>query len=262
MNAQRLKLLAVIFMTADHLGKILNSLYRYMEYGAEFDHYMNDNFWQMTVIGRLAFPIFCFLIAEGCAHTKNIKRYIGRLTVFAVISQIPYQMFHSAQIGFRNGRDFFFHFTSGNVLVTLALGAAAVFFYQKLFENGKLRLLNIFGIIAATLALGFFRGEYGLYGFLIILPVYVFRKKEDVSPDFKVFGNKYIQVLCCTLATLWYYMFTQHESVYMVIGAVLSALPLLLYNKKPGSRKWKWAFYIYYPAHMLVLSAVMYVVML
>ena len=128
MNAQRLKLLAILSMTVDHLGKILNSLHRYITYGEEFTHYMTDNYWQMVVIGRLAFPIFCFLIAEGCAHTKDIKKYISRLAVFAVISQIPYQVFNTAKTGFDNGIGFLFQYTSGNVLITLTLGAVAVFF--------------------------------------------------------------------------------------------------------------------------------------
>jgi len=260
MNAFRLKLLALLFMTIDHVGVVLNVLYRYEIAGNEFTHYMTDAYWQMRVIGRLAFPIFAFLIAEGCAHTKNIKKYILRLAVFALISQIPYQVFRGAAVGFAHGLShYLFHYTSGNVLVTLAFGAVAVYLYQKLFEKRKAKPLYVLGIIFTFIAVAFLSGEYDICGLLIILTVYIFREKDDASPDLKVFGNKYIQVLCCALVALTYYALIMHESIFMISGAVLSALPLLFYNRQSGKRKWKWAFYIYYPAHMLILSAVLYV---
>ena len=263
MNAQRLKLLAILSMTIDHLGVVFNILHRYEVAGAEFVRYMTDDYWQMRVVGRLAFPIFCFLIAEGCTHTKDIKKYIGRLAVFAIISQIPYNVFWSMGIGIDDINGLF-SFTQGNVLVTLTLGAVAVFLYGKLFEVDKnkvfYKVLYVIGIIASFLAVILLRGEYDLCGLSIILLVYIFRIKNDSNLDSRVFGAKYMQVLCCTLMTLTYYLLILHGSWYEVIGAVSSVLPLLLYNGQPGNRKWKWAFYIYYPAHMLLLSILMFVV--
>lgn len=262
MNAQRLKLLAILSMTIDHLGVVFNVLHRYKIAGVEVGNYMSDAYWQIRVIGRLAFPIFCFLIAEGCAHTKDIKKYIGRLAVFAIIAQIPYHVFISMWTGIDDIASNLLHFTQGNVLVTLTLGAMSVFFYSKLFEVKRGKLLYVVGICAAFVAVILLRGEYDLCGLLIILLVYAFRKKDDISLDSKVFGNKYIQVLCCTLVTLSYYIVMLHASIYEILGATISALPLLLYNNKPGNRTWKWVFYIYYPAHMLILSAIMYIVMI
>jgi hypothetical protein len=248
-------------MTIDHLGVVFNTLHNYRVAGSEFAGYMTDAYWQMRVIGRLAFPIFCFLIAEGCAHTKSIKKYVGRLAIFALISQIPYQIFWDMRTGIDSVVSNLIRYERGNVLVTLTLGVVAVFFYQKIYESKKVKTLYIAGIIAAFIAVILLKGEYDLCGLLIIMLVYIFREKENDSLDNKVLGNRYIQVLCCALVSFAYYVLILHAPLLEVLGATLSALPLLLYNRQPGNRKWKWAFYIFYPAHMVALFFVMYFVM-
>ncbi|MCL2814340.1 MAG: conjugal transfer protein TraX [Oscillospiraceae bacterium] len=249
-------------MTVDHFGIVLNMLYRYKIAGVEFDHYMTDAFWQMRVIGRMAFPIFCFLVAEGCTHTRDIKKYIGRLAVFAIISQIPHRMFQIAKPGFHIAAGDLFKYTSGNVLITLMFGAIAAFFYAKLFETGKniflCKVLPIVGIAVSFIAVELLRGEYGLYGVVTILLVYALRSKDDSDRDVKIWGSKYAQILFCGITSVIYYLFYQRISLY-AIGAILSVLPLLLYNQKPGHRRYrKWMFYIYYPAHMVILSVLIY----
>ena len=84
LNSLHLKLLAVVTMLIDHMGFTL------------FPHAV----W-MRAVGRLAFPIFCFLIAEGCAHTHDKKRYAGRLLLFAVLSLIPLCLYNGER-GFSN----------------------------------------------------------------------------------------------------------------------------------------------------------------
>ena len=225
MNSQRLKLFALFCMTIDHFGVVLNTLHRYNIAGSDFAFYMTDAYWQMRVIGRLAFPIFCFLIAEGCAHSKNIKKYIGRLAIFAIISQIPYQVFWNiSSSGTDNITKDFFVYTQGNVLVTLSLGAIAAYFYSKIFGKRKMyyKMLYASGIAASFVAVVLLRGEYDLVGILIILLVYAFRLKDASDLDFKVFGTKHIQVLCCALVTFGYYALMIHRSHYEVIGAVSS----------------------------------------
>ena len=104
MSAFVLKLIAVISMLFDHTG--------YLIFGkASFFNY----------IGRLAFPIFAFQIAEGYTHTKNLKKYILRLFVFALISQIPFQIF---------SKIFFDRFLI-NVLFTLLFGLMGIIIYDK-----------------------------------------------------------------------------------------------------------------------------------
>ena len=100
LNSLHLKLLAVVTMLIDHMGFTL------------FPHAV----W-MRAVGRLAFPIFCFLIAEGCAHTHDKKRYAGRLLLFAVLSELPFNLMCSGQ---------WISWNYQNVLWTLLIGAAPV----------------------------------------------------------------------------------------------------------------------------------------
>ena len=97
LNSLHLKLLAVVTMLIDHMGFTL------------FPHAV----W-MRAVGRLAFPIFCFLIAEGCAHTHDKKRYAGRLLLFAVLSELPFNLMCSGQ---------WLSWNYQNVLWTLLIGA-------------------------------------------------------------------------------------------------------------------------------------------
>ena len=101
-----LKIIALISMVCDHTGYIIFGGFAFMNY-----------------IGRLAFPIFAFLITEGYIHTSNFKKYFSRLLIFAVISQLPYILL------FNNG------FTL-NILFTLTLGLLTITVYEKI--NNKI----------------------------------------------------------------------------------------------------------------------------
>lgn len=105
MTSFALKILACITMFIDHLGYIIFHKFSYFNY-----------------IGRLAFPIFAFQISEGFVHTKNIKKYFLRLGIFAVLSQIPFSLFHST----------FSNEFSLNVFFTLFLGLLSIFLYDKI----------------------------------------------------------------------------------------------------------------------------------
>ena len=99
-----LKIIALISMLSDHLGYIIFGRFSFM-----------------NCIGRLAFPIFAFSITEGFNHTKNLKKYLYRLSIFAIVSQIPFMLFMST-------------FTSRfslNILFTLLLGLIAISIYDK-----------------------------------------------------------------------------------------------------------------------------------
>ena len=101
LNSYQLKCIAIITMLIDHIGAVLfpeNLVLRY--------------------IGRISFPIFCFLLAEGFYHTKNVKKYMMRLAVFAVLSEIPYDL------AFRNT---YIEFTRQNVFFTLLIGVVMMY---------------------------------------------------------------------------------------------------------------------------------------
>lgn len=115
--------------------------------------------------------------------------------------------------GIDNAINSLFRFTLGNVIVTLTLGALVVFSMVNCLKT----VLFIMGIIASFIAVILLRGEYDLCGLLIILFVYVFRPKDDSAFDSKVFGTKYMQVVCCTLVALAYYLFILNRPWYEVI---------------------------------------------
>src|SRR5690242_15645907 len=93
MNALQLKLIAFGTMLIDHIGVTLNAIYRYNIAGFEMMNVTSDAYDSFRVVGRLSFPIFAFLIAEGCAHTHDLKAYRKRLFFFGLLSQLPYQAF-------------------------------------------------------------------------------------------------------------------------------------------------------------------------
>lgn len=251
MSAQKLKISAVILMTIDHVGYILNLLSRYQVAGMDYTNYLTDDFWFMRLIGRLAFPLFAYLIAEGCTHTKDIKKYIVRLSIFALISQLPYLIFSNLRYGTSN----LFRFAGSSVMVTLTLGAVSVYCYKNIFSGKK--LLGILGILAMYILTFIFRCEYDICGITIILLVYAFRKKSDFDLDKHIPGSKLLQVILCTAVAALYYQFIIPSSIDEVVAVSLSGILLLLYNNKPGKRMWKWAFYLYYPVHLLCLSLIM-----
>lgn len=203
-NGTQLKLIAVFCMLLDHIGYAI-----FPEVTA------------LRAIGRLAFPIFAFLVAEGMKHTSNWKKYVLRLFVFAIISEIPFDLLTSGKV---------IDLSSQNVLFTMLFGALAVVSFKT---NQNL------GYLGAVLAagLGFVCCvDYGLFGVILILFIYILNK-EDVR-----WGSCVVAVWCLCYGG-------------MELWGVISALFLLRYNKERGwnTPVLKYGFYVFYPLHMLVI---------
>lgn len=203
MNGFTLKWIALVSMAVDHVGMTL------------FPQYI-----MLRIIGRLAFPIYCFLLVEGAVHTSNRKRYLGRLLLFALISEVPFDLAVSGKV---------FAVQSQNVFFTLALGLGAVFLLEI---RGKYPYA-ILGSVGLLFAAQFAQTDYGGGGVLIILLFYLFREK----PVVKAVSFSAANVLC--------YGGLQNY-------AILSLVPILCYNGKRGPGM-KYLFYVFYPAHLLVL---------
>lgn len=206
-----LKIIAVISMFIDHSGYVIFNRFSFMNY-----------------IGRLAFPIFAFLITEGYIHTSNLKKYFSRLLIFAVISQIPYTLLFPST------------FTL-NTLFTLALGLFALTVYNKI---GNKFLGTLFVILSAVLS-HFLHFDYGWFGIIIIFIFYVFKNK-------KIYMN--IGFILCVLAHYFYYFFTNSALEYLIIipCCLIALIPINLYNGNKG-KDIKYFLYLFYPLHLIVL---------
>ena len=229
MNSFVLKIIACITMFIDHVGYVIFNSFSWFNY-----------------IGRLSFPIFAFQISEGFVHTKNVKKYLLRLFIFAVLSQIPFICFLSTITN-----DFRL-----NVIFTLILGLLSIIVYNK---N---KLLGIF----VTIILGIFANitncDYSFYGVAITFLFYAFRDK------------KFLMAFSFILTTLIHYtieiLMYLENGVEILMQVLLFYLPLaistslsiiiiLLYNKKNGPNT-KYFLYIFYPLHLLILYGLSFII--
>ena len=207
MTGFQLKLLAMLAMTADHIGAVFFPEIPLLRW-----------------IGRLAMPVLCFFIGEGLRHTRSPRRYLLRLTGFALLSELPFDL------AFYGGIEW----GHQNVYFTLALGLLALWAIQSRGMEGWPLALT------AALAAELLGCDYGMYGVLLILLLDRFHRARSE------------QLAGAALLNLAFFgLQTQTLS--------LIALPLLwLYNGKRG-RDDRRLFYLYYPAHLCVLGILRFV---
>lgn len=217
-----LKIIAVFCMVCDHIRYITPSL--------------NNEYTRL--LGRIAFPIFAFLISEGYSHTKDIKKYIQRLWIFAIISEIPFLMF---TVGCNITKQW-----GINVIFTLLCGVLAILSYDKI-KNIYLKVLSIVSII---LLAEFSHMDYGALGVLLILNFYILKDRKILK--LLIFSAGYIADILWQLKD----HMNERNLIYCLpymIGYICSAILLYFYNQKKGKFKLKYFFYIFYPLHMILI---------
>lgn len=222
MNSSTLKILACIFMLIDHAGYVLF-----------------PNLIVMRIIGRLAFPIFAYFIAEGYRRTKDVTDYLGRLFLFALISQLPFIYAFNIQKLYLN------------VFFTLAMGLYAVYAYDK----NK----NIYMVILIAIACQLIDTDYGAYGVIL---VFLFNRYHD---DFKSMV-KFVVLLTAAFqffeAGVSYFTVSPqylHDSLlFSLVIQPLSLFSLVLIKFYNGERgfKLKYLFYAFYPLHLIVIGVI------
>lgn len=254
MTAFALKILAIVTMTLDHIDTVLGQrgLMTLFSLSETVALHLGD---LMTVLGRLAFPIFAFCIAEGAKKTRSMPKYIGRLALFAVISEPIYFAVHSRSFGMEISVADFVEFVLvrqnySNVLFTLTLGALALYGYQllvrKQIPHPKLWFIPIG--VAAAFAAEYFGCNYGIAGVVLILGLY-FAGNNTQRAILIVAWSLYLYIIYQGMGA-WNQVWTR--PILKFLAASASAIPICLYNGKQG-KKLKWTFYLYYPAHLLVL---------
>lgn len=191
-------------------------------------------------IGRIAFPIFAFLIVEGFFHTTNIKKYILRLSIFAVIAELPYYW------AFWYPADLMNVFVRRNILFTLLLGLLTIILLDniyKVYYSTNPFFMNTFMIVvivSGSLALILIRGSYQEFGYGVILMV-----------------GFYLAHRSKKLSILMFILIVGFLRGNIEFLAILAAPLLYFYNGEKG-RSMKYFFYAFYPAHLLILCLIRY----
>ena len=198
-----LKMTAMLSMTIDHMAYY---------YGIE-NPYLYE---LMRTIGRIAFPTFAFLLAEGFVHTKNRQKYMLSLFIFALLSEIPWFLLN--------------HDGSHNVLFTLLAGLLGLY----VLENCKNRWLTMAFITSIACATIFADTDYSWKGFGLVLIFYMFRGRPELQTLFGI--------------PLMY--------EYGITGILMAFAVIWLYNGERGfimGKAWKYAFYAFYPVHLMLI---------
>lgn len=222
MNSFNLKMVAIIAMLIDHIGGILFV-------GTQYEFYFR-------VIGRIAFPIFCFLIVEGFYHTSNLRRYMLRLGVFAIISEVPFDLAFSDYTtpqGILEKQNVFFTLYIGLVTIMLMRRVSKKFAWNQVISS----ILNVMIVFSMSIIIIAINSDYTVLGILLIVAFYLFRGKKTALT---------IAVLALTF------------SVSIQIFAVFSMLFIWYYNGEKGRPMNKYIFYAFYPLHLLALVGIRY----
>ena len=219
MNGFTLKLIAVVTMLIDHVTAVLIP-------------YNTDAYDIGRSIGRLAFPIFCFLLVEGFYHTKNVQKYMIRLGIFALISEIPFDLAFSDKtnnLGFLDQQNVFFTLFIGLVVI---YGMSII---EKKYANNMI-LSNVFDslvVVAGSAVAILLTTDYTYIGILLIVSFYLFRE------------NKALLTLAVIIVTSLGGSFELIASISMIF--------IWMYNGARGPQVNKYLFYAFYPTHILCI---------
>lgn len=222
LNRNALKYIAIFAMISDHIAMI------FLPKESAF-------YFAMRLIGRFTAPIMCFFIAEGFRYTSSKYKYGFRLGVFALISQLPYTLMISGGIFTINT------LTNWNVIYTFFISFIILLAYEKI-QNKPLKLITILLLAGLTIV-----GDWGIIAPLWVLIFHTY--KDEKKKQFIVYGIVVLLQLAFSMPLL-----IKYNELWQI--GMFGAIPLLmLYNGSKGSKKsfHKWAFYLFYPLHMLVL---------
>ena len=214
LSGTALKLIAMISMVFDHVG----------------DNFFPEQTW-MRVIGRIALPIFAFCVAEGFCHTRDRWKYLRRMGVFALVSEIPFDLVTAHKL---------LEFSHQNIMLTFFWAILGLLCYEAVRKK-----LSKGGAVLGALVLLFFAGSSLLLG---------------MDYNFLAVGLIFLYYLLRDKALVWrhaagmaFHALLRNKDIYWF--GLLGFLFLFLYNGKKG-RGLKWLFYLFYPGHLLLIWGV------
>lgn len=234
-SSMSLHIMAMVFMLCDHLWGTI----------------VPGNDW-LTCIGRIAFPIFAFMLVEGYFHTKNLKKYASRLLLFAALSEIPFDLAMGSRV---------FYPIHQNVLWSFLISLGLIHWNEKVKQTGKIWLRGLVGGI--TVLLGYVAGlatmvDFYHAGILTVLVFYFFRGKKWWSYLGQFLCLWYINVEMLGGFAYELQIFGKPQFIVRQGFALLALIPIWLYRGKQGYHS-KWLQYVYYgfyPLHLLILGLI------
>lgn len=208
LSQEGLKIVACLCMALDHVGAFLW-----------------PSVW-LRVIGRAAFPVYCFLLVEGVSRTRDVKQYGLRIFLAALLAEAPFDLLCFGELTLQRQ----------SVMVTLLLGLCMVAVMQR-FERW-----GILAVVPFYCAAELLRGDYGGYGILVIA---LFAQGRRVP------YGRLLEFIGLAAAS---WSGPRIMGVPIQFFAVLALIPIWLYNgeKRSRSRWMQWGFYLFYPVHMLL----------
>lgn len=244
-----IKMIAVVTMLIDHVAaSLLERILMQWNLGDSWEFYYNI-YQVMRDIGRLAFPIYIFLLVEGFTYTRSKRKYAGRMFLFAIISEIPFDMAFNGCV---------LELYSNNVFITLFLGLITISMLDAISQSPKIvdtsdspvkwLLVNIGKCIAMAaivlvmmvVAKWLLKCDYGEAGIAAIVGMYLLRNYKEVGFAVAVL----LLAFFCGEIELW---------------ALIALIPIHFYNGTRG-RSLKYFFYAFYPVHLLVIAGIGYLI--
>ena len=242
LSSSTLKLIGCILMAIDHIG-----------------YHLFPNVLILRVIGRLSMPIFAFLIAEGCHYTKNKLKHFLLIFGSGVIFLFGVKIFDGSWYG-----NIFLQFSVSIIYIYL------IQLLKKFIFNGKNKILNlifsilifIVSLIPGTYLFKVFRFDYDF--FTSMLPVFIsifYLKDYSNHKIIKYVDNLYVKLIVAAITLV---IICSNKNYYHPIQwhAFLALPLLLLYNEKPGCKKLKYFFYLFYPIHIAIIIAIKFLMTL
>ena len=216
-----LKVIAAVSMFIDHSKYITPDLNNYIT----------------VFLGRISFPLFCFLLVEGYTHTRDFNKYVKRIFIMAIVSQVPFFLFRTLTSTFK----------LLNICFSLLIGLIAM----RGIDKGKNLFVKIIVPTVCVVCSQLLKTDYGAYGIILIISLFVFRENNLYrNISFGVINAVYY------LRQLWLTNLIKNAELIIVIGLIgaLSSLIFInLYNGKEG-RKSKFLYWFYPLSLIFVVS--------
>ena len=250
-----LKIIGAVFMVCDHVA-VASVIFGQGFPGSVLFSQADTAYRVLRIMGRLSFPIFAYLIAEGCRHTHDRKKYFLTVCLFGLIIDAGYYIVAMAVK--EMGTGFIMPAVYLNIFTTFSLSILIIYGYDAMVKSIKekdgnffLHMLYFVGAMALTVFVHYFareKGGYLDYGFAgAFLPLFAYVVKDH---RFKVIPF----AIGCLGVCAYYYYLDPASSGNSMYWYALCALPLLaLYNGERGRLKMKYFFYLFYPAHLGVV---------